>query len=106
MFIQDSLQRLRVTSVGSFPRFLIMFILVVAGPFVLFVIGGYDPSILGQAGMVWSFLAIGLLLLACIITGFLMFRRKSKAGEMSLSQPDISLQESDMNANRDHPKST
>ncbi len=87
MSIQNSIRRLRVTSIGSFPRFLIMFILVVVGPLVLLVIGGYNPNILGQASIVWSILAIVLLISICIGGGFLMFRRKSDAGERSLYQP-------------------
>jgi hypothetical protein len=87
MSIQNSIRRLRLTSVGSLPRFLIMFILVVAGPLVLFVIGGYDLSILGLAGSAWVFLAIALLLIVSIGGGFLMSRHKSDAGERSLYQP-------------------
>jgi uncharacterized membrane protein len=87
MSIQNSIQRLKVTSIGSFPRFLIMFIAVVVGPLVLIVIGGYDLSILGLAGSAWFFLAIALLLIVSIGGGFLMSRRKSDAGERSLYQP-------------------
>ncbi len=87
MSIQKSIRRLRVTSIGSFPRFFIMFILVVVGPLVLLVIGGYNPNILGQASIAWPFLAILLLISICIGVGFLMFRRKSDAGERSLYQP-------------------
>jgi uncharacterized membrane protein len=87
MFIQNSIQRLKVTSIGSFPRFLIMFIAVVVGPLVLIVIGGYDLSILMLAGSAWFFLAIALLLIVSIGSGFLMSRRKSDAGESSLYQP-------------------
>jgi carbon starvation protein CstA len=90
MSIQNSIhsiQRLKVTSIGSFPRFLIMFIAVVVGPLVLLVIGGYDLSILGLASSAWFFLAIALLLIVSIGGGFLMSRRKSDAGERSLYQP-------------------
>jgi hypothetical protein len=64
-----------------------MFILVVVGPLVLIVIGGYDLSIPGLASSAWFFLAIALLLIVSIGGGFLMFRRKSDAGERSLYQP-------------------
>jgi hypothetical protein len=89
MSIQNGIRRLRVTSVGSLPRFLIMFILVVVGPLVLLVIGGYDLSILMLAGSAWFFLAIALLLIVSIGGGYLMSRRKSDAGEKSLYQPEI-----------------
>ena len=87
MSIQNSIRRLRVTSVGSLPRFLIMFTLVVGGPLVLIVIGVYNPNILGQYSIAWYFLAIALMILICIGGGFLMFRRKSDAAERSLYQP-------------------
>jgi hypothetical protein len=86
MSIKNSIRRLSITSVGSFARFLIMFILVVVGPLVLIVIGGYDQSMPGLASA-WFFLAIALLLIVSIGSGFLMFRRKSDAGERSLYQP-------------------
>ncbi len=106
MFIQNGLRRLRITSIGSFPRFLIMFIAVVAGPLVLFVIGGYDPKILGQASSAWSFLAIALLILTCIGGGFLLFRRKSDAIERSLYQPEVQLKGAETNAKTDHNEPT
>jgi hypothetical protein len=81
MSIRNSIRRLEVTSIGSLPRFLVMFTLVVAGPLVLIVIGVYNPNILGQSNIAWSFLAIALLILICIGGGFLLFRRKSDAGK-------------------------
>jgi hypothetical protein len=86
MSIQTSIQKLKVTSIGSLPRFLIMFTLVVAGPLVLMVIGGYNLNILGQANIAWSFLAIALLIFISIGGGFLLFRRKSDASERSIYQ--------------------
>jgi hypothetical protein len=106
MSIQNSIRRLRITSIGSLPRFLIMFILVVAGPLVLLVIGAYNPNILGQASIAWSFLAIALLILICIGGGFLMFRRKSDAGERSLYQPEALLKGAETNAKTNHHEPT
>jgi hypothetical protein len=106
MSIQNGLQGLKLTSVGPFPRFLIMFIGVVAGPLVLLVIGGYNPNILGQASSAWSFLALALLLLICIGGGFLLFRRKSDAIERSLYQPAVPLKGAEMNAKTDHHEPT
>jgi hypothetical protein len=98
MSIQNSIQRLKVASIGSLPRFLIMFTMVVAGPLVLIVIGVYNPNILGQANIAWSFLAIALLILICIGGGFLLFRRKSDAGERSIYQPDVRQKGAETNA--------
>ena len=105
MSIQHSLRRLKLTSIGSLPRFLMMFTLVVAGPFVLFVIGLYNPNILGQASRGWSFMAIALLLVISIGGGFLIFRRQSDAGGMSLSQPEVPLKGAEMNAKTNHHES-
>jgi hypothetical protein len=81
MSIQDVLQRLKPTSAGRFRHtaFLIMFIGVVVGPLVLFVIGGRNPAALGQHGLAWPFLAIALLLFISVGGGFLRFRRESRA---------------------------
>jgi uncharacterized membrane protein len=106
MSIQTGIRRLRITSVGSFPRFLIMFSLVVVGPLVLIVIGGYDLSILGLAGSAWFFLAIALLLIASIGGGFLMSRRKSDAGERSLYQPEVLLKGTETKAKTNHQEPT
>ncbi len=103
---QNSIQTLRVTSVGSFPRFLIMFILVVVGALVLIVIGRYDLSIPGLASSAWFFLAIALLLIVDIGGGFLMFRRKSDAGERSLYQPEVLLNWVETNAKTNHHEPT
>ncbi len=104
MSIQNSIRRLRLTYIGSFPRFLIMFITVVVGPLVLLVIGGY--SILGLAGSAWFFLAIALLLIVGIGGGFLMSRRKSDASERSLYQPEVLLKGGKTNAKTNHHEST
>jgi hypothetical protein len=106
MSIQTSIRRLRLTSVGSLPRFLIMFAMVVTGPLVLIVIGVYNPNILGQASIAWPFLAIALLILICIGGGFLMFRRKSDAGERSLYQPEVMLKGAETNAKTNHHEPT
>ncbi len=102
MSIQNSIRRLRVTSVGSFPRFLIMFILIVVGPLMLLIIGGYDLSIPMLAGSAWFFLAIALVLIVSIGGGFLMSRRKSDASEKSLYQSEILLKGEETNAKTNH----
>ncbi len=60
-----------------------MFIGVVVGPLVLFLIGGRSLNTLGQPGLVWSFLAITLLLLLGIGVGFSMVRREARGISIS-----------------------
>jgi hypothetical protein len=88
MFLQNGLQRLKLTSIGSLPRFLIMFIGVVAAPLMLVVIGGYNSNILGLVGSAWYFLTFALILLISIGGGVLMFRREFHASEMSIYQTE------------------
>ena len=85
MFTQDDLRELKAISGDWFPlaKFLIMFIGVVVGPLLLFVIGGRSLNILGEPGLVWSFLAITLLLLISMGVGFSMFRREAR--DLSIS---------------------
>ncbi|HKX33185.1 MAG TPA: hypothetical protein VJ302_36235 [Blastocatellia bacterium] len=78
MFIYNSLRRLKLTAAGSFLRFLIMFTLAVIGPLVLFVLGFYNQRLIGPASMAWSFLAIALLISACVGGGFLMFKLRPR----------------------------
>ena len=83
MSIQNVLRRLTATSAGQFPRSasLVMFIGVVVGPLVLFVVGGRNPNTLGQYSLAWSFLASALLLLVSVGGGCWMFRRESDTGK-------------------------
>jgi hypothetical protein len=80
MFIQGVLQDLKAASGDWFPnlKFLTMFIGAVIGPLVLLVIGGRDSGTLSEIGLVWSFLAIALLLLISLGAGFSMFRREAR----------------------------
>jgi hypothetical protein len=79
MSIQDVLWRLKATSAGPSPPTLIMFIGifigVIAGPLMLFVVGGDAPVTSGYPDLRWLFIAISLLLLVGIGVGLLMFRR-------------------------------
>jgi hypothetical protein len=83
MSIQNILQSFKETSAGQFPPFLIMliglFIGVVIGPMLLFVIGGETPVASGYPDLNWIFMAVSLLLLVGIGVGLLMFRREPRA---------------------------
>ena len=83
MSIQDVLQELNPTSVGRFRHtaFLMMFIGVVVGPLVVFVIGGRNLNTLVQPSLAWPFLAIALLLFISVGGSFLKFRLESRATE-------------------------
>jgi hypothetical protein len=85
MFIQDLLQGLKAASGYWFPslKFLTMFIGAVIGPLVLLVIGGRDSGTLLEISLVWSFLAIALLLLISLGVGFSMFRREARVPSIS-----------------------
>jgi hypothetical protein len=80
MLIHDYLQDLNAVSGDWLPRFkfLIMFIGTVVGPLALLVVGGHDSKTLSETGLVWSFLAIALLLLIGVGAGFSMFRRVAR----------------------------
>ena len=77
MLVQDYLQDLKAVSGDQLPsfKFLIMFIGTVVGPLALLIVGGRDSNALSETGLVWSFLAIALLLLIGVGAGFSMFRR-------------------------------
>jgi hypothetical protein len=85
MFIQDALQDLKAVSRDWFPglKFLIMFIGAVVGPLVLLAAGGRDSGTLSELGLIWSFLAIALLLLISLGAGFSMFRREARSLSIS-----------------------
>jgi hypothetical protein len=85
MFSQDNLQDLKSASGDWLPslKFLIMFIGVVIGPLMLFVIGGRSLNTQGEPGLVWSSLAITLLLLISIGVGIRMFGRVAR--DLSIS---------------------
>ena len=80
MLIQDYLQDLKAVSGDWLPRlkFLIMFIGAVVGPLALLVVGGRASKTLSETGLVWSFLAIALLLLIGVGAGLSMFRRVAR----------------------------
>jgi hypothetical protein len=80
MFSQDNLQGLKAAS-GDWLhslKFFIMFIGVVVGPLMLFVIGGRSLNTLGEPGLAWSSLAITLLLLISMGVGIRMFGRVAR----------------------------
>jgi hypothetical protein len=79
MFIQDNLRELKTTVIDNFPRFKfpLMFSAVVVVPLVVFALAGRDPNVLGQPSLVWSFLAITMLLLISLVSGLMRFRSKS-----------------------------
>ena len=89
MSIQDVLREIKATSAGPFPRttFLIIFVGVVVGPLVMFAIGGRPTNSLGQPGLVWSFLAIALLILTGIGLGFWMFSKDARRVSISPKHP-------------------
>lgn len=60
-------------------KFLAIFLLVVIAPLVVFVVSGRGPNTLGQPGLKWSFLMIGLLLLIGLGFGLSRFRRKASS---------------------------
>jgi hypothetical protein len=85
MFSQDNLQGLKAAS-GNWLhslKFLIMFIGVVVGRLMLFVIGGRSLNTPGEPGLAWSSLAITLLLLISIGLGIRMFGRVAR--DLSIS---------------------
>lgn len=78
MFVRDNLQNLDVASDSNFPnpKFLLMLVAAVIGPFLLFAIGGSASPILWQSGLVWSLLAASLLLFSAGIS-LMLFKNKS-----------------------------
>lgn len=88
MTIQSVLHELNDARSSLFVRvgFLIIFMCVVVGPLVVFVLGGRNASLTTQPGLVWFFLAIGALLAGGISGGSLMFRRHTHpTGDISLT---------------------
>ena len=83
MFVQDNLRELKTTVVDNFPRFKfpLMFSGVVVGPLVAFALAGRDPNVLEQPSLVWSLLAIALLLLISIGGGLMRFRSEFHVAE-------------------------
>ncbi len=81
MFIQDTLQKLKVFSGEDFSKtkFLTMFIGVVIAPMILFAIGGRSSGTFWQSGLVGSLLLIGLLPVASVAIGLMRFRSESPA---------------------------
>ena len=109
MFSQDNLQGLKAAS-GNWPhslKFLIMFIGVVVGPLMLFVIGGRSLNTLGEPGLVWSSVAITLLLLISIVIGIRMFFRRV-ADDLSISPKykSTSSERVDVKAKTNHSPSS
>ena len=85
MLVQDYLRDIKSVSGDwlSSLKFLIMFIGAVVGPLVLLVVGGRDSGTQSEIGLVWSFLAIALLLLISLGTGFSMSRREARVPSIS-----------------------
>ena len=79
MSLQDSIWEIKVVSKRLFQHkaFLIMFVGVVIGPLVLFVISGRSPHASAQPALIWFLSAIALLLVLSIGIGFSLFRRKA-----------------------------
>jgi hypothetical protein len=92
MTIQNVLQALKDACDSPPLRagFLIIFMCVVVGPLLVFVIGGRNANLTAQPGLVWFFLAIALLLVVGIGGGFLMFRHESHpARDISLTPTNL-----------------
>lgn len=88
MSIQSILREIKAVSGVPFPRteFLTIFFGVVVLPLVIFAIGGRPTNIAGQPALLWSFLTIGLLVLAGITLGIWMFTQDAK--RMSIRPTD------------------
>ena len=85
MLVQDYLWNIKTVSGDwlSGVKFLIMFIGAVIGPLMLLVVGVRDSGTLSEPGLVWSFLAIALLLLISLGAGLSMFRREASVLSIS-----------------------
>ncbi len=81
MFIQDTLQKLKVFSGEDFSKakFLAMFVGVVIAPMILFAIGGRSSETLWQSGLVWTLLFIGMLPIVSVTIGLMRYRSESPA---------------------------
>lgn len=109
MFSQNDLRELKATSGKWFhsSKFFIMLIGVVVGPLVLFVIGGRSLNTLGEPGVVWSSLAITLLLLISIGIGIMMFfGRVAKDLSISPKYKSTSSERVDVKAKTNHSPSS
>ncbi len=108
MFSQNDLRELKATSGKWFhsSKFFIMLIGVVVGPLVLFVIGGRSLNTLGEPGVVWSSLAITLLLLISIGIGIRMFGRVAKDLSISPKYKSTSSERVDVKAKTNHSPSS
>ena len=80
--INNNLRRFKATFTGpsSHLAFLMMFIGVVVGPLMLFVIGGHGLSPSGQS-ILFPITLIALLLIISIGGGFLLFRQSAYIGK-------------------------
>ena len=109
MFSQDNLQGLKAASDDWLHslKFLIMFIGVVVGPLMLFIIGGRSLNTLGEPGLVWPSVAITLLLLISIVIGIRMFFRRV-ADDLSISPKykSTSSERVDVKAKTNHSPSS
>ncbi len=77
MYVQDNLLQTTTEVADLMPdnRFLLMFGAVVVGPLVAFALAGRGPSALAQPNLLWSGLAIAVLLLVSAGVGLLRFKR-------------------------------
>ena len=80
MSIQSILREIKAVSGVPFPRteFLTIFLGVVVLPLIIFAIGGHPADIPGQPALLWSFLTIGLMVLAGITIGIWMFTQDAR----------------------------
>jgi hypothetical protein len=109
VFSQNDQRELKTASGKWFhsSKFIIMLIGVVVGPLVLFVIGGRSLNTLGEPGLVWSSVAITLLLLISIVIGIRMFFRRV-ADDLSISPKykSTSSERVDVKAKTNHSPSS
>jgi hypothetical protein len=109
VFSQNDQRELKTASGKWFhsSKFLIMFIGVVVGPLMLFVIGGRSLNTLGEPGLVWPSVAITLLLLISIVIGIRMFFRRV-ADDLSISPKykSTSSERVDVKAKTNHSPSS
>ena len=76
MYVQDNLMQTTTKVADLIPenRFSLMFSTVVVGPLVAFALAGRDPNMLSQPSLLWSLLAIPVLLLISVGGGLLRFK--------------------------------
>jgi hypothetical protein len=92
MPIQSHLQKLYASAHSNFSgaKFLLMFISVVIGPFMLLAVGGRTSDTLWQPGLVWTLLAIGLLFVISASAGLILFKSKSFTEKLTSIRPNFS----------------